>query len=77
MQCLVAKPIVDGIEKDLQGRARVVRLNVSNELGREVAGTYGIRGVPAVVVLDRKGQVVHQHAGIPSRKTVVAKAAAA
>lgn len=77
MQCLAAKPIVDGIEKDLQGRAEVVRLNVSTKLGREVAGGYGIRGVPTTIVLNSDGDVVHQHAGIPSRKTVVAKATAA
>jgi thioredoxin-like negative regulator of GroEL len=74
MQCLVAKPIVDGIEKELGGRARVVRMNVINQEGREAAQRYGIRGLPSTVVLDGAGDVIDVHAGIPSRKKIVAQA---
>jgi thiol-disulfide isomerase/thioredoxin len=77
MPCLTAKPIVDGFEKDLEGKAKVVRLNVLSGLGREVAITYGIRGVPSTVVVDAGGEVVLTHTGIPSRKAIVEKATAA
>jgi len=74
MQCLAAKPIVDGIEKDLEGRAQVVRLNVSSEQGRDIALGYNVRGVPSTIVVGGDGEVLGQHTGIPSRKKIVALA---
>jgi thioredoxin-like negative regulator of GroEL len=74
MQCLAAKPIVDGIEKDLEGRARVVRLNVSDPQGRDIAMQYAVRSLPTTIVVGGDGEVIDLHAGIPSRKKVVAQA---
>ncbi len=76
MQCLAAKPIVDGIEKDLEGRAQVVRLDVSSEQGREIALGYDVRSLPTTIVVGGDGDVIDRHAGIPSRKKIVAQAAA-
>jgi len=69
----VAKPVVDGIEKDLEGTARVVRLSVTSEVGNLMARRYGVRGVPAIVVLDGKGEVVTMSAGVPDRASLVAQ----
>jgi thioredoxin-related protein len=69
----MAKPIVDGIEKDLEGTARVIRLSVVSELGSQVAQRYGVRGVPTIVVLDGEGQVVAQSTGLPDRADLVAQ----
>jgi thiol-disulfide isomerase/thioredoxin len=77
MQCLAAKPIVDGIEKDLQGTARVVRLDVSSKEGRDIARGYGVRSLPTTIVVGSDGEVVERHAGIPRRKRIVAQATAA
>ena len=73
MRCLAAKPIVDGIERDLQGRAEVVRVNALGDLGKELASRYGVMGVPTTLVLDGGGDVIYQQAGIPSRKKIVDK----
>ncbi|MFZ5917297.1 MAG: thioredoxin family protein [Chloroflexota bacterium] len=67
----MAKPIVDGIEQDLAGQARVIRLSLLSELGREAARRYGVRGVPTLVIFDGRGQVVQQTSGIPNRQEVV------
>lgn len=72
----MAKPIVDGIEKDLAGRARVVRFNVSDEQGRDVALRYGVRGLPTTIVVGGDGEVIELHAGLPPRKKIVAQATA-
>jgi thioredoxin-like negative regulator of GroEL len=69
----MAKPIVDGIERDLEGTARVIRLSVVSETGSQVAQRYGVRGVPTIVVLDGAGQVVAQSVGVPDRAELVAK----
>ena len=72
MPCLAAKPVVDGFEKELDGRAEVVRLDVSDEVGRQVARSYDVRGVPTSVVLRGDGEVAYRQTGMPSRKKVVA-----
>lgn len=74
MKCLAAKPIVDGIEKDLAGKVKVLRLNMLSKSGREFASRYDVKGAPTTLVIDGAGAIVHRHAGIPSRKTVVAHA---
>jgi len=60
----VVKPIVDGLEKQLTGKAEVVRLDVMSEVGRAAAIRYGVRGVPTLVLVDGKGHPVFNQAGI-------------
>jgi hypothetical protein len=67
----VAKPIVDGIEKDLEGQARVVRLSVLSEVGNQLAGRYGARGVPTLIILNGDGEVVDRIVGVPDRDGIV------
>jgi thioredoxin 1 len=67
----LAKPIVDGIERDLEGRARVVRLSVLSGPGSQAARRYGVRGVPTTIVFDGAGRVVEQSVGIPDRESIV------
>ena len=69
----MAKPIVDGIEKDLKGKAEVVRLNMLSKVGREAASRYGVPAVPTVLVLDADGKLIYRHTGTPNRREVVAQ----
>jgi hypothetical protein len=71
----MAKPIVDGIERDLEGRAQVVRLSVLSEVGGQAARRYGVMGVPTVIVFDGEGNVVDQATGMPDRAGVVQRVA--
>ncbi|OQY22084.1 MAG: hypothetical protein B6I34_06460 [Anaerolineaceae bacterium 4572_32.1] len=67
----MAKPIVDGIERDLAGQAEVIRLSLSSEPGRSAARRYGVRGIPTLIIFDGEGKVVEQRAGVPNRESVV------
>jgi hypothetical protein len=67
----VAKPIVDGIEKDLVDRVDVIRLDVWSDVGRVAAQRYGVRGIPTLLVLDGAGQVQDMQVGLPDRKQTV------
>jgi len=67
----VAKPVVDGLEKKLEGKAEVVRLDVLSGVGQQAARRYGVRGVPALVVVDGSGQAVLGQAGIPRSGAIV------
>jgi thioredoxin-like negative regulator of GroEL len=67
----MAKPIVDGIEKELKGEAKVIRLSLLSRLGGSVGQRYGIRAVPTIIIFDGNGHVVEQRAGIPNQQQVV------
>ncbi len=69
----MAKPIVDGIEKDLKGKAEVVRLDLFSRVGREGASRYGVPAVPTLLVLNAESKVIYRHTGMPDRGEVVAQ----
>ena len=67
----MAKPIVDGLEKKLAGKAAVIRLDMLSRVGQQAARRYGVRGVPSLVVVDGRGQAVYGRAGIPRPAEVI------
>jgi hypothetical protein len=52
------KPVVDGIERDVAGRALVVRLDLLSEAGVTIAKRFGVEFTPTFVLLDRRGAVI-------------------
>jgi thioredoxin-related protein len=54
---------VDGLERDLEGQAQVLRLSAWSPVGRQVAARYGVRGVPTFLLFDGTGEVVHYQVG--------------
>lgn len=50
----------------------VVRLNVVSAVGSSLAGRYGVRGVPTMVVFDRTGEVIYSRAGLPDGDEITA-----
>jgi len=77
MSCLAAKPVVNGLEEDLEGTARVIRLDIASDLGQSAAGRYGVTSVPTTLLLDGEGSVVHRESGTPDREAFVERARAA
>jgi thioredoxin-related protein len=72
----LAKPVVDGLARTLEGQAQVLRLSVTDDVGGELAMRYGVRGVPTFVLLDGAGEAVLKQVGMPDRaeiETVVAR----
>jgi thioredoxin-related protein len=63
---------VDGLERELEGQARVVRLSVLSPLGREVAQRYGVMGVPTFLVFDGQGDLIGREVGLPDRSKIKA-----
>jgi len=59
----LAKPVVDRLERELEGRARVLKLSMGSFVGRELAARYGVRGVPTFFLFDGQGQMVHYQVG--------------
>ncbi len=75
--CLVAKPIVDGIENELTGTAEVIRLDANSALGRELSQRFGIAGLPTLLVIDGAGGVIYRQSGPPAKDKVLAAVGAA
>lgn len=53
----MAKPAVDGLQRELAAREiEVLRLSTASAVGRQVAGQYGVRAVPTLILFDAEGQ---------------------
>jgi thiol-disulfide isomerase/thioredoxin len=63
--CLLSKPKVDQLERDLAGRATVLRLNVKDNVGLALASRWSVVGTPTFFVLDGAGNVIYARAGTP------------
>jgi thioredoxin-related protein len=63
---------VDRLERELEGRAQVLRLNVMDDVGGTLAMRYGVRGVPTFVLLDGAGKVALAQAGMLNRAEITA-----
>lgn len=61
---MISKPIVDGLERELWGRVDVLRLDLLGEVGRAAAGTYGVRLLPTLLVIDGAGAEVARTEGL-------------
>ena len=68
----MAKPIVDGLERELEGQARVVRLSALSTIGQEMARRYDVRGVPTFLIFDGQGELIGRQVGYPNRSEIKA-----
>jgi thioredoxin-related protein len=57
------KPIVDGLEQELAGRLRVIRLNVQDPVGKALAGELGFRMTPTFIFFDAQGKEAWREVG--------------
>ncbi|MFO7697185.1 MAG: hypothetical protein R6X16_08515 [Anaerolineae bacterium] len=60
----MAKPAVDGLQKDLEARGlTLIRLNVRDTVGAQLARGYGVQGVPTLAVFDGAGDIALSQLG--------------
>ena len=67
--CLMIAPAVEALAQDYNGRAKVGKLNVDENMG--VAGKYKIQGIPALL-LFKEGEVRDQIMGAQSKENIQA-----
>lgn len=66
--------MVDGLEHDLKSKIRFTKVDVGTDDGARVANQFGISGVPAFVLIDGQGRVLHrQVGGAPDADAIRAK----
>lgn len=54
---------MDGLEKELGDRLIVVRLNIQEAVGRELAPAYGFQYIPTFIFFDAQGNEVWRQVG--------------
>ena len=61
--------MVDGLERELEGRATVVRLNIAEPAGAEAQERFQTTKVPAIILLDTTGAERYRTEGkLPRRR---------
>jgi hypothetical protein len=64
--------MVDGLERELAGRATVVRLNVDDRAGAEARDRFQTTKVPAIILLDADGVQRYRTEGkLPRRQAIL------
>ena len=66
--CKALAPIIEQLAVELQGKARVGKLDVDDAAA--TAGKYGVRGVPTVMVF-KNGQRAAQHVGLTTKQKLI------
>jgi thioredoxin-related protein len=66
----MAAPVVDRLERNLQGRAQVVRLETRHPVSAELADLFQVRAVPSLLVFNGSGKIIYRGVGIPNPEQV-------
>ncbi len=67
--CKMIGPIVEELANDFEGKAKIGKVNVDDN--QEIAGKFGIRGIPTVM-LFKGGSVVESFVGLRSKEDLAA-----
>jgi thioredoxin 1 len=65
--CRALSPIIDELATDNQGKIKVFKVNTDEN--PNTPSTYGVRGIPTVIVF-KNGQVVTQTTGVSPKTTL-------
>jgi len=68
--CQTIKPTVRALEKQYDGKVKIVRLNVDAPEARAYVQKYRVRGTPTFVFFDRHGKVTTSTSGWPGEQQV-------
>jgi len=55
---MAVRPVVDAVEREFAGALKVIRVNVQEPVGRQVAATYGLEFTPTFLLFDSEGRQV-------------------
>ena len=60
---MALKPIVDGLEEEYRDRLIVIRLNIQEGAGHDLATVYGFLYTPTFIFFDSQGNEVWRQIG--------------
>ena len=68
--CKAMEPIIKEIAKTIEGKARVVKVNIDKQ--SQIAQSYNVSAVPTFMVF-KKGQMLWRHPGMIDKNTILSK----
>ena len=57
------KPVVDRLENELGDKLEVIRINIQEPVGRELAGNYEFQYTPTFIYFDETGSEIWREVG--------------
>jgi thioredoxin 1 len=69
--CRMMAPIMTKLEKDYQGKAAIIFIDVWKDKGP--ADRFGIQAIPTQIFFDKTGKEVLRHLGFMSEKEIVSQ----
>lgn len=66
--CKMVSPIVDEVANEVEGKAKVGKINVDEE--QELAQAFNIMSIPTLVVINN-GKLVNQAVGVRSKEEIL------
>ena len=69
--CKMMAPIMEKLEKDYQGKAAIIFIDVWKE--PDQAKRFGIRAIPTQIFYDKEGKELYRHEGFMSENAIVAQ----
>jgi len=71
--CQMQNAILDGIKDSLAGKATIKYIKTSEESDRDAFDSYGIRGLPSLIIVDNNGKELKRFSpGIQSKEDILA-----
>lgn len=70
---MIAKPIVNGFEKEMAGSVDVVHLSLLSAAGREIGGRYGVKVVPTSLLFNNQGELIQRVNGVPKKEDLISQ----
>lgn len=67
--CKMMAPILDELEKEYQGKAAVIFIDVWQD--EDAGKRYGVRAIPTQIFFDRKGKEVSRHTGFMEKQAII------
>jgi thioredoxin 1 len=68
--CKEMQPVMKAVEKEYDGKVKVVFHDVWTSQGRPFSEKYGIRLIPTQVFIDRSGKEIARHEGFFSKEEI-------
>lgn len=68
MPCKMMSPVMDEIEKELNGKLKVCKINIDEE--RDLAIKYEVMSIPTFLVF-KEGKVVNKSVGVQDKKEII------
>ncbi|QIT55260.1 thioredoxin [Aquisalimonas sp. 2447] len=65
--CKMVAPILDALEQGMGDRLTVAKVNVDDN--QELAGQYGVRGIPTLMLFDN-GDLIAQQTGVMNQAQI-------